>query len=102
MAKNLSLKQYVYKYPDDNTFHPEDFVLGEELFDPSTMLEIFSVGIQAPQGTKFTINGQEGRIGPTNVFELDGLIPIYSLTVGETDSLNSRIIVDILYTKRGE
>ena len=100
MAKNLSLRQYVYKYPDDNS--DSNFILGKELFESAIMEDIQSIGIQAPRGTKFIINGAEGRIGPTGIFELDMVIPIYSLKIGEADSANNKILVDILYTKKGE
>ena len=100
MKKNLSLKQYVYKYPDDNS--DSNFILGEELFEPAIMEDIQSIGIQAPPGTKFIINGAEGRVGPTGIFELDMVIPIYSFIVGEANSANNKILVDMLYTKKGE
>lgn len=40
---------------------------------------LIKIGIQAPIGTKFVINGQTLRIGATGIYELDQIVSIKEL-----------------------
>ena len=66
---------------------------------------LVKLGIQAPIGTKFVINGQTLRIGATGIYELDlnGLSEITALSFDQKSvqavSLNNNayLIVDVIY-----
>lgn len=62
----------------DRTFGAEEDLIMEirkkhNLIDFKGLIKI---GIQAPVGTKFVINGQQLRIGMTGVYELDQIVNI--------------------------
>ena len=98
---SLKIKQYV-GYIDQNSIttgtpsQPWD-VLKNEF--------VHAFGIQAPEGTQFSINGSNSRItiGRTQIYELDlrnGLgiinkIEVHGASLAETTTPN--IIIDILY-----
>lgn len=101
-AKNLKFKQFLYKYPANAD---PNFILGEDLCEKIAKEKglkkviISSVGIQAPRGTRFFINGDAAIVGSTGRFELNNVILITSLKIGtpEDATFYSNIIVDILY-----
>ena len=107
-TKNLKFAQYLYKYP---TYVSKEIVaystfdLGEDLCrkianeNKVDKVEIVSLGIQAPRGTRFQINGSNGVVGSTGKFELDKALLITQLSIGakEDEAYYSNIIVDILY-----
>lgn len=108
--KNVKFIQYLYKYPTYSSSDLKErtnFELGEDLCnliadtEKAKEISIISLGIQAPRGTKFFINGSEGVIGSTGRFELNQTIIIKSLIIGTSNdaALYSNIIVDILYHK---
>ena len=54
---------------------------------------LVKIGIQAPVGTKFVINGQTLRIGATGIYELDHVVNVKEVYfVAETEAL-----VDYVY-----
>lgn len=95
--------QFLYKYPTSDGV-VSTFELGADLCDliSEEKVDIVSVGIQAPRGTKFWINGSQGVVGSTGKFELDKVIVINSLIIGTSADATyySDIIVDILYSER--
>ena len=105
MARNLAMKQFVYKYAssDDITKLPGNITYNPFEHDLCDILgsAIVSLGIQAPQGTKMYINGELAIVGPTGVFELDNVIEITSFQLGKNDYLR-KVIIDVLYDKESE
>lgn len=87
----LKIKQFQYKYTDNSTI---DFNMGDDLCKKTGT--ITHLGIQAPQGTKFQINGSDMVVGPSEVFELDNVFDITSLIFKDKESSN-RILVDVIY-----
>lgn len=104
MVNNIAVAQFVYKYPDDDS-STLDFFPGTDICELLNSNQIYSLGIQAPYGTPFYLNGQKAYIGPTGVFELDQVITITSLKIGlenvgdEGADYLSRVIVDVIYGK---
>lgn len=99
MAQNLGLAQFVYKYPDDAST-TDGFGPGIDICQLLGGLELVSVGIQAPYGTKFYINGKKGFIPPTGSFEVDNIMPVTSLIIEDIDAVYlSKVIVDVIYRK---
>ena len=79
----------------DQTFAAEDSVITmirkkHNLIDFKGLVKL---GIQAPVGTKFVINGETIRIGATGIYELDYTVNIKELYfLEETEAL-----VDYIY-----
>lgn len=99
MAQNLGLAQFVYKYPDDQST-TKGFGPGVDICALLNGAELVSIGIQAPYGTKFFINGKKAFMPPSEVFEIDNIMPITSLIIDELNSVYlSKVIVDVVYRK---
>jgi hypothetical protein len=79
----------------DQTFAPNESVVmlirkKHNLIDFKGLVKL---GIQAPVGTKFVINGETIRIGATGIYELDYTVNIKELYfIEETEAL-----VDYIY-----
>ena len=66
---------------------------------------LIKLGIQAPVGTKFCVNGEQIRIGATGIYELDltNGIQITKITVDPRsikeikENQNAYLIIDIIY-----
>ena len=101
MAKEQVLTQILYKYPNDES-STEGFInldgTTKEVCEFLNCESIASIGIQAPPGTKFYINGNPAVIGPTGVFELNKLLKITSFKIHDV-AYTRRVILDILYVK---
>lgn len=87
------IMQKVYRYHNDI----KDFDLSENIIDG---LNVIKIGIQAPSGTEFSINGSSVIMGDTELLELDNTINLQSLIFPKTSDLKN-IIIDILYDEGG-
>ena len=61
----------------------------------SSKPNITKLGIQAEEGTQFTLNGISCVIGKTGIFELDNVVTIKSLVF--PNGANSSTIIDYIY-----
>jgi hypothetical protein len=79
----------------DQVFNAEDSVITiirkkHNLIDFKGLVKL---GIQAPVGTKFVLNGETIRIGATGIYELDYTVNIKELYFLE----NTEALVDYIY-----
>lgn len=100
MARNLAVRQFVYKYPTDKDNLPNGFYPFEDIIKNYLGGAIVSLGVQAPQGTRMYVNGELAIVGPTGVFELDNVIEITEFYLERNDNLR-KVIIDMLYDKGG-
>ncbi len=101
MARNLAVRQFVYKYPTDKDNLPIDFYPFEDIVENYLGGAIVSLGIQAPQGTRMYINEELAIVGPAGIFELDNVIEIEHFRLEENNNLR-KVIIDVLYDKGGD
>lgn len=109
-----SYRQFIYSNDTSNYNYPSgltasDLVLGNIFLECSPIIQL---GIQAPPGTKFYINGNNNFVivGQTGLFDLNlidnGSISSLRFDSGSIEQIqdnNSNIlIVDILYLAQGD